>query len=78
MMSLLKQSSRFSIYGVSAAGGTAHNITQFIVAMLLTGGIHAWEYMLCFYLPVLLVAGEGAGLLNAFISDKITRHPVLG
>ena len=78
VMSLLKQSSRFSIYGVSAAGGTAHNITQFIVAMLLTGGIHAWEYMLCFYLPVLLVAGEGAGLLNAFISDKITRHPVLG
>ena len=71
VMSLLKALGKFSVYGISAAGGTAHNITQFIVAVFLAGSSHAWEYMLCLYLPVLMIAGEAAGLVNALITDRI-------
>ncbi len=73
-MALLKKSDRFSVYGVSAAGGTVHNITQYIVAVFISGSAAASEYMLFFYLPVLLIAGELAGLFNAFITDKISKR----
>ena len=74
VMELLRKSGSFSIFGVSAAGGCVHNITQFMIALLLFGGSHAWEYMLCFYLPLLMIAGECAGLINALITKKVCKH----
>ena len=71
VMMCLKKTELFSIYGVSAAGGAAHNITQFVIAIVLSGSGAAWEYMLCFYLPLLLIAGEAAGLVNAVIVRKV-------
>ena len=52
----LKRTGRFSILGVSAAGGVGHNIGQILVAMaVLRSGYAAG------YLPVLLVSGVSAG-----------------
>lgn len=73
VMSCIRKNSSFSIYGVSAAGGTIHNITQFIVAMIISGSGSAWEQMICFYLPVLMIAGECAGVMNAFVTLLINR-----
>ena len=73
-MNKLKKDGRFSIYGVSAAGGVAHNITQFMMAMLISGGAQAAEYMFMFYLPILSIAGEAAGLINALIADNVYKR----
>lgn len=56
MMILLKKSGKFSVYGVSVAGGVFHNVGQILVAMfvLQTG-------RLVYYLPFLLIAGTAAG-----------------
>lgn len=58
VMALLKRTGRFSIVGVSVAGGISHNIGQILVAMavLETAGL-AW------YLPGLLVSGTVAGVV---------------
>lgn len=56
VMLLLKKTGKFSVYGVSLAGGISHNVGQILVAMfvLQTG-------LLVYYLPFLLVAGSLAG-----------------
>lgn len=57
VMALLKRSRKFSLLGVSVAGGVSHNIAQVLVAMaVLETARLAW------YLPVLLVSGIAAGV----------------
>ena len=57
VMALLKRSGKFSLLGVSVAGGVSHNIAQVLVAMaVLETARLAW------YLPVLLVSGIAAGV----------------
>lgn len=57
VMALLKRSGKFSLLGVSVAGGVSHNIAQILVAMaVLETARLAW------YLPVLLVSGIAAGV----------------
>jgi heptaprenyl diphosphate synthase len=71
-MILLKKTNRFSITGVSIAGGVCHNIAQVAVAALL---LETGE--LVYYLPVLLVAGTVTGcltgVLGGLILKKLTR-----
>ena len=56
VMALLRRTGRFSILGVSVAGGVSHNIAQILVAVAALGtGRLAW------YLPALLVSGTLAG-----------------
>ena len=74
VMNMLKRSGSFSIFGVSAAGGVAHNITQLSAAVFVGGGINAWKYLLCFYLPVLMIAGEVTGLVNAKLAGIIIKR----
>lgn len=57
-MMLLKKTEKFSLIGVSAAGGVFHNLGQVIVASLIVENI---KIML--YLPILAVAGVGTGIL---------------
>lgn len=69
IMALLKKTKRFSVYGVSMAGGICHNIGQIAVASLVlqTG-------LLVYYLPFLLVAGILAGMAIGFVSGLMIQR----
>lgn len=67
IMSLLLQSGRFGLLGISAAGGCLHNIGQLLVAKIVLPGLP-----LLWYTPVLLLAGLAAGTLVAVIVYEIT------
>lgn len=75
VMFLLKKAKKFSVYGVSIAGGIAHNIGQILVAMtvLQTG-------LLVYYLPFLLVAGCLAGAAIGVAGGMLAKrlHGVFG
>lgn len=58
MMVLCRRSGRFSVAGVSMAGGVSHNIGQLAAAAALTA-----TPQLVWYLPVLLFSGLATGLL---------------
>ena len=65
IMYLLKKTDRFSIIGVSMAGGVFHNLGQLAVAILLISGPQLIHYM-----PVLILSGMTAGIIvgiGAFI-----------
>lgn len=68
-MHLLKKKDFFSIYGISMAGGVAHNVGQIAMASVLmeTGSI--W-----YYLPVLLVSGILTGLVIGIVSDEMLKR----
>lgn len=56
VMAVLKRTEKFSILGVSIAGGVGHNLGQIAVAMAVLGTAR-----LAWYLPALLVSGTLAG-----------------
>ena len=56
VMALLKKTGKFSVLGVSIAGGVSHNVGQVLVAMAVLGTAR-----LAWYLPALLVSGTAAG-----------------
>lgn len=69
VMIILKKTKKFSIFGVSIAGGVSHNVGQLLVAacMLQTG-------LLIYYLPFLLVAGCVAGAAIGFLGGIIGKR----
>ena len=69
IMMLLKNSNKFSIIGVSAAGGIFHNLGQLIIASLVVENAR-----LMLYLPVLSVAGAGTGILIGITTLFTLRH----
>lgn len=69
VMVLLKRLERFSVVGVSIGGGTAHNIGQLLVAMVVVQ-----TYQVGYYLPVLLVAGEVTGLLIGLVAKEVLKR----
>lgn len=69
VMVLLKKSDRFSVAGVSIGGGTAHNIGQLFVAMVVVQ-----TNQVGYYLPVLLVAGEVTGLLIGLVAKEVLKR----
>ena len=66
LMTILKKSGKFSVIGVSAAGGAAHNVAQLAVAALLTDAAALW-----YYLPILLAAGTAAGVFNGMVLQLV-------
>jgi len=68
-MSLLKRSGKFSMVGVSVAGGVAHNMGQILMAILVleTG-------KLIYYLPVLLVSGLAAGVVVGILGGELVKR----
>ena len=58
VMILCKKTGRFSIVGVSLAGGAAHNLAQLSVAVLAVSGRALFRYF-----PFLLFSGMAAGIL---------------
>ena len=74
-MCILKQSGRFSLLGISAAGGFLHNVAQLTVAaaVIQTNGL--W-----LYLPILgplgIITGLLIGWVAAFTVKKLKRLEV--
>lgn len=66
VMAVLKRSGKFSVMGVSAAGGVAHNMGQLLAAMAAVE-----TYRVGYYFPILLVAGILTGLLIGITSEQI-------
>ena len=69
MMNLFRRTDRFSIYGVSMAGGVFHNVGQFIMAMLVVESVS-----IAGYLPVLLGAGLATGLVIGIVSNEMLKR----
>ncbi len=70
VMALLQKTNKFSIAGVSMAGGVAHNLGQLFVACLV---MKTSEVL--YYYPVLLISGLatgiGIGILATLIIQKL-------
>ncbi|MDD3404541.1 MAG: Gx transporter family protein, partial [Hespellia sp.] len=65
VMALLKRSDKFSVLGISTAGGVMHNAGQLLVA------IAALETVsIAYYFPVLLISGLVTGLLIGVIANE--------
>lgn len=68
-MALTQRSGRFSVVGVSMAGGVAHNLGQ-----LATAACIVQTQGLLWYLPILLLAGLVTGLLNGCMATWVLRR----
>lgn len=72
VMTLMKQSGKFGMVGVSVAGGVCHNIGQTVVAVALLGAATAY------YFPILMLTGIVAGILIGIVSaavlGKVQKH----
>lgn len=65
-MVMLKKTEKFSIVGVSVAGGVAHNIGQLVVAAILIR-----TYNLIYYFPVLIIGGVITGIIIGVLSGRV-------
>ena len=70
VMALLKKTDKFSIAGVSMAGGVAHNLGQLLIAC-----IAMQTSNVLYYYPVLLISGVatgiGIGILVTIVISKL-------
>ena len=69
VMVFLKRIGKFSIMGVSAAGGVSHNMGQLLVAMAVVE-----TYRVGYYFPVLLIAGIVTGLLIGIAANEVLKR----
>lgn len=69
VMCLLQKSKRFSVIGVSLAGGIAHNLGQILAASLVMQ-----IPRIIYYLPVLAISGVVTGILIGIISRIIIER----
>ena len=69
VMVLIKKSGKFSLSGISVAGGVSHNIAQILVA-----AVFLQSSALFYYLPLLLISGTAAGLVIGLISAEILKR----
>ena len=69
VMALLKRKDRFSVAGISMAGGVCHNIGQLIVAMIVVE-----TYQVGYYLPVLLIAGLITGAVIGAVAGEVLKR----
>ena len=68
VMAVLKRTKRFSVCGVSMAGGVFHNMAQLAVAGLLVESAQVF-----YYFPVLLLSGMAAGIGIGILATLILR-----
>jgi len=69
VMLALKKTGKFSVYGVSVAGGVFHNTGQILVAMAVLK-----SSLLLYYLPFLLVAGVAAGIIVGILAGILVKR----
>lgn len=73
-MLVLKKSSLFSVYAVSAVGGVCHNIGQLAAAIIILN-----TTAVLYYLPPLIISGLVTGILIGILCNlilKIVKRPV--
>ena len=63
VMALLKKTDKFSIIGVSLAGGVFHNVGQVAVAAMVVENVK-----MAYYLPFLLVSGVVTGIVIGIVA----------
>ena len=68
-MAACRRSGRFSMAGVSIAGGVAHNVGQILVAIFVLE-----TAQLIYYLPFLLIAGTAAGFVIGLIGAGVVKR----
>lgn len=68
-MIILQKTGKFSLIGVSTAGGIFHNLGQVLVASAVVQNIK-----ILLYLPVLTVAGTGTGILIGLTAYFTLKH----
>ena len=69
IMWILKKTDKFSVIGVSVAGGIMHNVGQIIMAVILLG-----TQQIALYLPVLIVAGTATGVVIGIVSGLVIKR----
>ena len=69
LMLVLMKTKKFSIIGVSAAGGVAHNIGQLVVACFVVGAVEV-----IYYVPVLIITGLITGLLMGVVAMLVVNN----
>ena len=68
-MYLAKKTDKFSPIGVSALGGSIHNLGQIIVAGLVMN-----TYRIIYYFPILMISGLITGIINGIIASIIINR----
>ncbi len=69
VMTLLKRSPRFSVFGISMAGGIAHNAGQLLAAMVIVESAS-----LVYYAPILLISGVVTGFLIGALTKEVLKR----
>lgn len=69
VMVLLKKSGRFSLIGISAAGGVFHNVGQLLMAAIVLESLSVG-----YYFSVLLVSGVVTGILIGIIAGEMLKR----
>lgn len=69
VMAVLQKSKRFSVIGVSAAGGISHNAGQLAAA-----AIAAQTAGLLYYIPVLIISGAVTGVLTGTAAELVIKR----
>ena len=69
VMWLLEKTDKFSVIGVSVAGGIMHNVGQIIMAVILLG-----TKQIALYLPVLLITGTATGIVIGIVSGLVINR----
>ncbi len=69
VMWILKKTDKFSVVGVSIAGGIMHNVGQIVMAVILLG-----TKQIALYLPVLLVTGTATGIVIGIVASLVINR----
>ena len=68
VMYFVRKINKFTMVGVSIAGGVSHNIGQIIVAVFILGNVR-----ISYYLPFLMISGIVAGVAIGIIGSILYR-----
>ena len=69
IMWILKKTDKFSVVGVSIAGGIMHNVGQIIMAVIVLG-----TEQIALYLPVLVITGNVTGVVIGIVSGLVINR----
>lgn len=69
VMCILKRTDKFSVLGISMAGGVFHNVGQLIMAAVVLESIS-----IGYYFPVLLISGLLTGFVIGVISNEMMKR----
>ena len=69
IMWILKKTDKFSVVGVSIAGGIMHNVGQIIMAVIVLG-----TEQIALYLPVLVITGTATGVVIGIVSGLVINR----